>query len=310
MLLFLIAVASAGTPTEVVLNDGQVLQGGVERQEDGSVVVTLGSGTMLRFPAEAVREVREVTPAVVAPPPAPANCPKLEMPLPDANPTGPRTPHAWERDPNRNRYMYAPSGFTLGKGHGYVSQKELLLTEAAYGITDFWDIQAGTSLITLAIPGGAVGVLGTKLAVPITPTLRVGGGAQGLFAADLALAAVFGTVTLGTEDRHVSFNAGTTVLTNGEEVRMSPGGILIVSGNYRVGPRVALLSENWIFVGSQFTPTGEPVWLVPAFAVRLFGPSFATDLGLVPLIVANSGIPVIPIPWVGFTWNYSLPNAK
>ena len=308
MLLLLLALARAGTLSEVVLDDGQTLQGSVERQEDGSVVVTLGSGTMLRFPAVAVREVREVTPAPVVAPVV-ADCPKLDTPLPDANPGGARTPHAWERDPNRNRYMYAPSGFTLGKGHGYVSQKEILLTEAAYGVTDFWDIQAGTSLITVTIPGAAIGVLGTKVAAPITPTLRVGGGAQGLFADGLAMAAVFGTVTLGTEDRHVSFNAGTTVISNGEDVRVSPGGIVIVSGNYRLGPRVALLSENWILLGSQFTPTGEPLWLVPAFAVRLFGPSFATDLGLVPLAVPNSGVPFIPIPWVGFTWNYAMPNA-
>ena len=76
MLLLLVTLALAEAnpevaPTEVVLDDGQILRGMIERQEDGSIVVTLGSGTMLRFPSAAIREVRPATP-----PPPPVVCPE------------------------------------------------------------------------------------------------------------------------------------------------------------------------------------------------------------------------------------------
>ncbi|GDX83055.1 hypothetical protein LBMAG42_48660 [Deltaproteobacteria bacterium] len=322
MLLLLVTLALAEAnpevaPTEVVLDDGQILRGMIERQEDGSIVVTLGSGTMLRFPSAAIREVRPATP-----PPPPVVCPEPtavattpppaggDLPLPTDHPGEPRTAEGWPRDPNRNRYLYAPSGFTLGAGHGYVSQKEILLTEVAYGITDFWDVQAGTSLITLVIPDGQFGVLGTKLAAPVTPLLRLGGGTQVLFATDMILAAVFGTVTFGTEDKHLSINAGTTFFGHEDFVEPADGGIVIISGNYRLGPRTALIMENWLFIGQGFTPTGDDLWLVPTAGVRLFGPNFATDLGLVPIFIDDSSVPVIPIPWVGFTYNFAMPYAK
>lgn len=322
MLLLLTTLAFADPTSdiaagEVVLDDGQVLQGKVERQEDGSIVVTLASGTMLRFPAAAIREVRPATP-----PPSPVVCPEPapvvtaapvvagDQPHPTDQPGEARTAAGWPRDPNRNRYLYAPSGFTLGAGHGYVSQKEILLTEVAYGITDFWDVQAGTSLITLAIPYAQFGVLGTKLATPVAPLWRIGGGTQMLFATDVFLAAVFGTVTFGTEDKHITINAGTTFVGNDDVVEPAEGGIVIISGNYRLGARTALITENWIFFGQGFTPTGDDVWMVPTAGVRLFGPNFATDLGLVPLIVPESDVLVIPIPWVGFTYNFAMPYAK
>lgn len=311
------AAPAAAAPTEVVLDDGQVLSGKIERQEDGSIIVTLASGTMLRFPSAAIREVRAAAPKpapVVCPEPAPVATESARVDgvisLQSDKPGEPRTAAGWPRDPNRNRYMYAPSGFTLGAGHGYVSQKEILLTEVAYGITDFWDIQAGTSLITLLIPGGQFGVVGTKLAAPVGSLWHIGGGTQVLFASELIFTAVFGTVTFGTEDKHISINAGTTFAAFADFIEPADGGIVIISGNYRLGARTALIAETWIFAGQGITPTGDDVWLVPSAAVRLFGPNFATDLGLVPIVTGETDVPVIPIPWVGFTYNFAMPYAK
>ncbi len=291
------------TTAEVVLDDGQVLRGVVERQEDGSVVLTLGSGTMLRFPSAAIREVRPVS---AAPTPAPEV--KKELPLPGEAPGARTTTGGWPPDPNRSRYLYSPSAFSLGKGRGYVSQKELVITEAAFGITDWWDIQAGTSVITLLIPGGEFALLGTKFSLNPVKDFRVGIGGQALVTSDPALVLGFVNATYGNEDKHITLAVGglTTFL---DGVAGAPGGALVtLSGNIRLGPKAALITENWFFLGDSFSPTGDAVWLVPSLAVRLFGPSFATDLGLVPIFTGSTPV-VLPIPWVGFTWNFALPYA-
>jgi hypothetical protein len=287
---------------ELVLDDGQVLVGVVEQEAGGAWTLTLGSGTVLRFPAEIVREVRPIVPK--------------PLPLPGANPGTPGKPISdngeWDPDPNRSRYLYTPSAFALGKGRGYVSQKQLLLTEAAIGVTDFWDVQAATSVITLFMPGvGALGVVGTKLsAKALGKDLHIAGGAQALFVSHNVVTLGFGTVTYGTGDRHVSVSAGGVVdFLTGDDPQTLGTVLVAVSGNYRLGPRAALVSENWFLIGGELQPAGGDLFVIPSLVVRLFGPSFATDLGVVPLIVPESGIfdvPVIPIPWVGFTWNFGI----
>ena len=322
MLLLLAALAFAEpAASEVVLDDGQVLRGMVERQEDGSVIVTLGSGTMLRFPKEAIREVRAATRPAAAPAPLPAPSPGPstapaatgDLPIPGETPgRKPEkvTPAGWPRDPNRSRYLYSPSAYSLGAGHGYVSEKELVLTEAAFGITDFWDVQAGTSLITLLIPDGQFAVVGTKLSFKANNWLHLGAGAQALFTSEVALALPFATATIGSEDKHLSVSAGGLLSSFNGTTQTANGVLITVSGNWRLGPKASLVSENWFLVGNEISPTGEALYVVPSFAVRLFGPSFATDLGVVPIFLPDSGVPLLPVPWVGFTWNWALPYAK
>jgi len=178
-LSFLVGIALAAPDAaperaEVVLDDGQVLVGVVAKEADGSVVITLGSGTTLRFPAAAVRAVRAVHEV------------REDLAI---------GPKSWDPDPNKSRYLYSPSAFGLGQGRGYISQKQLILTEAAFGVTDWWDIQAGTSIITLLIPGGAVGMVGTKLSLPVANDVRIAAGAQGIFFESGAGVLAFGTGT-------------------------------------------------------------------------------------------------------------------
>lgn len=307
MLVLLATLAfAAASQSEVVLDDGQVLRGLVEVEENGSVLLTLGSGTILRFPKDAVREVRALT--AQAPTPADAR-PPAELPLPSSAPGEAQTASGWPRDPNRNRYFYSPSAFSSGRGRGYVSQKEIVLTEVSYGVTDFWDVQAGTSLITLFLEGGQFAVVGTKLAMKVSEHVRLGVGAQALFlpAQSTSLTLAFGTVTVGDEDKHLSVSGGTAIGFFDGSAEVAPGALLTVSGNLRVGPSTALITENWFILG-DFTADG--VFAVPSLGVRLFGPHFATDLGVLVLASEELFGSVIPLPWVGFTYNFALPNAS
>ena len=301
LLLCQLAFADA-TRMEVVLDDGQVLQGLVEKEADGSVLLTLGSGSTLRFPAVIVREVR---PIATKPLPLPAAAPGAAINRPSTDPNAP-----WDPDPNKSRYLYAPSAFALGQGRGYVSQKELILTEAAIGVTDWWDIQAGTSIPFLFVQDGANALVGTKVSFRVAKDVHIALGGQTLFVGEGAVGLGFGTITYGTPDRHISLSGGGVGGAFNGTLETVGTVLLAVSGNYRIGPRTALVSENWFLIGGDIQPAGGDVFVVPSLAVRMFGPAFATDLGLVPIIVPDSEVTVIPIPWVGFTWNYAITKKK
>jgi hypothetical protein len=133
--------------------------------------------------------------------------------------------------------------------------------------------------------------------------LRVGGGVQGFLVAQNAAGFAFANVTVGTSDEHLTINGGGAFdFTN----QTLGAGLVTVSGNKRLGPTASLIGETWIFYFPQGAgPWGGPFFVVPSGGVRLFGPQFAIDLGLVPIITGESGTPVIPLPWVSFAWNWS-----
>jgi hypothetical protein len=296
----------------VTLVDGQTLTGLATVLPDGGVSLVIAGGNVLMIPASAVRSVSEaggpvdrVTPAKpvesVATPVQPVTAPvhPVEPPAPPLpeEPSAGTSPNGWPSDPNRVGYFYAPSAFTLGQGRGYVAQKELAITAAAVGITSFWDVQVGT-VLPLLFTETRVGIAGTKVALRLAPGLRVGAGVQAFFVASEVGAAPFVVVTLGNEDRHISLDLGLARF-----LTQAGGGSIVLatlSGDYRLGPRTALVTENWVFVGDLF-PAG--LFVVPTAGVRLFGPAFAVDLGGGVLSVDGT---VVPLPWVGFTWNWGV----
>ncbi len=343
LLLAGLAFADSAFST-VTLTDGQTITGLVTVLADGSVTVVVGGGSVVMLPASVVRSVRpaegatitaplpvRVAPPVPVPPPeapepveeapesteAPATEPEEPAPVPDAPESTPSvappvavaaplplpgeggvSPHGWPSDPNRVGYFYSPSAFTLGAGRGYVSQKELAITAAAFGITDFWDIQVGT-VLPLLFTESRVGIVGTKVAFKIAPGVRFGGGVQVFFVAADAGLIPFVVATVGDEDRHLSVNLG---YASALGVGAPTIGLVTVSGDYRLGARSALVTENWILIYDQFA---SGFFAVPTAGVRLFGPEFAVDLGAGVLATSNA---VIPLPWVGFTWNWGLPG--
>lgn len=280
--LHLSSPARAETPPVVVtLSDGQTLVGQVTRNPDGSVLLVLTDGRELLLPAEVVAGVAE-----------------------PADARGPAT--RWGPDPNRSRYLYSPTAFNLGQGRGYLAQRALVLTSAAVGLTDWLDLEVG-SVLPLLFTEAPVAVVGLKGTLPVDDTLRVGVGAQALGVPidDFQLLGfTFGTVTFGTQDDHLSLAGGPALDFRTGEVGV---GVLTLSGNHRLGPKSALVSENWfVWFPEGQGPWGGPLFVVPSGGVRLFGPSFAVDLALVPLVTGEGGLPVLPLPWVSVAWNWSL----
>ncbi len=209
-------------------------------------------------------------------------------------------------DPNRTRYFYTPSGMMLKAGEGYFSQKELVFSSVAYGITDNLSIVggavipawfAGTSGLNV-IAGLKFGgtVIEDRLHLAIgAETLVLPAVVQGVTAGGGLL---FGTATFGNRDAHFSIAAGKPFF-------FSSGGtgagdfIVTVSGNLRVAKSVALVTENW------FMPSAGTTTVILAPGVRIMGEKIAVDIGGVWLLVNGSSVTAgIPIPWLDFTYNF------
>lgn len=283
----------------VVLTDGQSLRGVVDKRDDGDVIVTLADGSQLPIPAALIARIDDA---------------------PTESTAGPS-------DPNRSRYFYGPSGFSLGQGKGYVAQRALVLSSVGVGIVDGWDLEVGAVLPTLFFPDARIGFVGTKVSGQVADKVRLMGGAQAVLVPDaLPVALGFVGATFGTEDRHFSITTGpglgfneerpavTETAQDGTEQVIEPAqsrgvdlGVWITSFSavHRVSPRVAVVTENWVMVlpdGGPWDPL--PLFILPSGGVRLMGPRYATDLGLVPLIIAESDVPLVPLPWVSFDWTW------
>ncbi|WPB73872.1 hypothetical protein KYC5002_33150 [Archangium violaceum] len=282
------APAEATAPAEsgkrelsrITLKDGQELHGVVVRQDNQVVVVELADGDRLELPARQVKDIAVERNAQVR-----------------------DNGEIWFQDPNRTRYLYAPSGMMLRQGEGYFSQKELFFSSINYGLTDFITVQAGAVFPAWVINGGFNFIGGVKVGGSVGDRLHLAAGAQGLVIPGVAgglggtLGFVFGTATYGTPDAHLSLGVGKPFTLSNSGGELDRNIIATLSGNVRLSQRVALVTENWL-IPTLGTGTGD-LPMLNSLAVRLFGESWAVDLGGIRV----PGLP-IPIPWLDFAYNF------
>lgn len=275
---FALAAEGDGPLVAITLSDGQSIEARVLARNENTVILELRDGQRIELPASAVKAIGG-TPGA-----APS--------------TG-----AWGEDPNRSRYFYSPSAYSLGAGRGYLAQRALAITSAGVGVTDFWDVEAG-AILPLLFTESPIAVVSTKLSARAGERVRAGVGAQVFLTPEGSLGFVFANGTYGNEDRHGTVAAG--VLANFDTGEIGAD-IVTTSFNWRLGEKTAVIGEVWW----TYWPEGGPwpdsnFFIVPAGGARLFGPKFAVDLGLVPIITGEPYVPVVPVPWVSFAWNWSL----
>ena len=284
------AAAEAPAPTDkaseermlsrITLKDGQVLRGVVVRQDERVLVVELADGERMEL---SVRLVKSIT-------------------LEDNAKVGDNG-EIWFQDPNRTRYLYAPSAMMLRKGEGYFSQKQLLFSSVNYGLTDYLTVQAGAVLPAWLTSGGFNFIGGVKVGGSVTDRLHLAAGAQVLTMPGSSwigtAGLLFGTTTYGTPDAHLSLGVGTpVVISGGLGQELFPRDVILtVSGNVRVGQRVALITENWALPTLLYRNGALP--MANSLAARIFGEQWAVDIG----VIRVAQVP-IPIPWLDFSYNF------
>lgn len=199
----------------------------------------------------------------------------------------------WFPEPNATRLLFAPTARNLRKGSGYFCDYYVLIPGVAYGITDYFSIGGGVSLLPgfdlseqlfyftskLGLKAGgdlhlSVGTL--VVGVPEDNENRLGG-------------ILYGVGTVGPADGSLTVGLGYGFVDS--DLADKP--MIIVGGSLRLSRKMAILSENWIMPEVD-TP-------IVSLGLRFLEKSVSADMALINRLRD----PIFPgVPYVDFVCNF------
>jgi hypothetical protein len=192
-------------------------------------------------------------------------------------------------DANATRLFFGPTARSLPRGQGYLGVYEFVLPFLQVGVTDHLSIGAGTPLF---FGSGAHPFW-------FTPKFQVYGGGAAQAAVGVihltnledegSLGIAYGVTTVGSADRAVSIGAGWAYSRVDDDE--GNAAVAMVAGEYRVHPRVKLITENYAFSGGGILTGG----------VRFLGDHLSADLALVAPVGADE---FVVGPLVNFVWTF------
>jgi hypothetical protein len=263
---------------EVRLTDGSVVYGAILSANRDAVVLRTVSGARLELRPDQIRSQRPATGTVVR-------------------------GEYWPEDPNHTRLLFSSTGRSLGAGQGYVAAYFLFFPMVAYGVTDRLTIAGGTPVIPGAM--GEVFYLAPKFTVSQRERSSVSVGALAFALPKSSDEGTFGIAygvgTFGTRDHALTAGAGWGFRWGGGESSVENAPVLVLGGETRVGRRVKLLTENWIFT------SGAGGFTLLSGAVRFIGDRLSADLGLIG--AAEQGVGCC-LPMVNFVWNFGRESSR
>jgi len=198
----------------------------------------------------------------------------------------------WFPNPQSTRYFFAPNAIGIPKGKGYYQNTWILFNNANYGVSDHVSIGAGT-VPTFLFGASSVPVWLLPKVSFSTPQehLHVAGGAMlgGVLGQDNGLGGLlYGSATVGGRDHNATLGLGYGY--SGSSLSDTPA--VNVSGMTRVGRTTYLLSENYLFPGTDFNG-------IISFGVRWAPENFAVDFGLFRPLEETGDF--VAFPWLGVT---------
>lgn len=255
--------AGAQQPTagsyQVILKDGSITYGRLERQDADSVVI-VGLTGRIAFARASVRQV-------------------VAAGLPHTRADG--STEYWLPDPMASRLVFSPTGRSLPKGEGYFADHWVFLGSVAYGITDDITIGGGG----LLSPESKFWFLTPKVRIVAHDNFNL---SAGVFLAGWGsdgpggigyLVGTFG----GSPDGNLTVGIGNGFAGS----RSAKDQLIMIGGERRLSKRTAFISENY------FTP-GWADALV-SYGMRFMGERLTFDLVFVSTAkgITFPGFPVI-----------------
>ena len=256
----------------VRLHDGSLLVGHLAEQTADSVVLVTGSGRM-KLARNAITELKVINPSDV------------------------HDGVYWPPDPHDTRLFFGPTGRVLGKGNGYFSDLYLFFVNAAWGVTDRFMIGGGMSVLpTSDFFGNNVYYLTPKVALVQRESFNVSAGALIGFAghANGSAGIYYVAATNGRPDASFTYGLGYAYTKS----KIAGDATLMLGGNARVWRRVSLMSENYIFTGSNGG------YALPIYGIRFIGDKLSTDFGFVNFIGRGSPGIFPGLPWLGIAFKF------
>ncbi len=194
-------------------------------------------------------------------------------------------------DLNEDRLFITPTGRNLKSGHVYFAVYELFFPYVGYGLTDYFSISGGVSLI----PG--IGQQIFFFSPKLTP-VRAGdfSGSIGILIAGINLESlgtlIYGATTYGTKKFSVTFTLGTPIV----ERSSAEFPIFMLGAEFRLSNHSKLISE-WIY--PFFTD-----WGMLSFGIRVFSKNYAGEFGLY-YPGSKYSVDDFPfIPWLSLIYNF------
>jgi hypothetical protein len=263
------STASAATHL-LKLRDGSTLIGRL-LTESADTVRFATSGGVLVVPRSQVTELRTIDPASV------------------------HDGRYWAPDPHATRLYFGPTGRTLKRGEGYVSDLWLFFVNGSVGVTDRFMLGGGMSIFPSDDFSNNVFYLTPKVGVVQSENFNLSVGALVGFAGKTSGSAgmLYGVATNGGPDASFSYGAGWAYAN--KDVASRP--VVMLGGGKRLSRRVAFLSENYAY-------TGDATGALVSYGLRFIGDKLSVDLAFWN-VLAKDTTPLFPgIPWLGFALKF------
>lgn len=200
-----------------------------------------------------------------------------------------------------SRLLLAPTARPLPRGSGYVSDHYLFFPAAAYGVTSNVSVLAGTSLLPALGPADQLKYVTPRLAVRLADGVAVAVGALAVssdfYAGGKTAGIAFALATFGAPDLSVTGGVGYGwIRHDGEDFALADRPFLGLGGTWRFSPRLALVTETWLF--DKIDRDTQPMGI----ALRTFADKWSADWGFA--FAADAPLTHTPIPWLSITWHF------
>jgi hypothetical protein len=203
----------------------------------------------------------------------------------------------WYSNPNRTRLYFAPTARMLKRGEGYFCDYYLFFPGVAVGVTDFFTIGGGMSLLPVDNLADQMFYITPKVGISTGEHFSIAAGALVVGIPDWmesedpsTIGIVYGVGTAGNLDYSFSLGVGYGF----EDGDMADKPAVMFGGEVRLGRRASFVSENWIMPGVDN--------VLVSYGIRFFGEKIAVDLALVNVLGTEAVIP--GVPYVDFVWNF------
>ncbi len=195
-------------------------------------------------------------------------------------------------DFNEHRLLISSTGKNLKKGTVYFAVYELFLPVVGVGITDFFSVSGGVSLI----PGAKNQLV--YLSPKFTFINRknfygsIGAVFIGAFGESFGTI-LYGSASYGNEDYSATFGYGTSIF----ETEIFYSSIITLGGEAKISRRTKIISDNFYFVFAD-----EFIYML---GFRVFGENLAGEFGFFYPWSSNHSSHGFPfIPWLSISYKF------
>jgi hypothetical protein len=285
-----------GMFVEVDTKDGMYLLGTVESISDEVITLTHETYTEISIRTLRIKSIRQIDKENV------------------------KQEEYWHENKNYSRNYYGPTGIGLEKGNGYYQNIMLVWNHLAYSFSDYFTLGIDFEIVSILsrLSGEPifednpmpVTALTPKFSFQTSEKTHLGFGAIGLFVpgTDYYIDAGigYGVFTYGDKNRNGTLGFGLPYFEGGFELKSQ---IVTLSGQYRLSPKISLLSENWLLFfreGNGINDDSQTIY-IGVQGMRYLARELTWDFGIALLGVSGEDTFFFPVPYISVVFPFEKP---